>query len=229
MRQRVGKALMGVLCAAVLTSQVVAKPTSKSIVVESPADLPELAQRSSEAMYLHQTGDGRTVLYLEQDQGRTLAILDVTNPAAIRALAQVSVDARSPYDFVQNTGDTAVLIHYRNHSGYALINFKKFKHPVLMEAPQLPHLADTEALGHNALLLTSRGPSDDADPRSQEVVDISDPSKPVVLAAVESVQQRLDRSDTGTLFLLSNAGVTVIRRLDVEEDYKIALNQMNGN
>ena len=228
MRQRVGKALMGVLCAAVLTSQVGAKPTSKSIVVESPAGLPELAQRSSEAMYLHQTEDGRTVLYLEQDQGQTLAILDVTNPAAIRALTQVSVGARSPYDFVQNMGDTAVLIHYRNHSGYALINFKKFKHPVLMEAPQLPHLADTEALGHNALLLTSQGPRN-ADPRSQEVVDISDPSKPVVLAAVESVQQRLDRSDTGTLFLLSNAGVTVIRRLDVEEDYKIALNQMNGN
>lgn len=228
MRNRIGSLFVGALFAATFTVQVDAKPNSKSIVVETPTNLPELAQRTTEAMYLHETGDGRTVLYLEQDQGRTLAVLDVTYPAAIRTIAQVSVDAASPYDFVQNLGDSAALIHYRNDSGYALINFKKFKHPILTEASQLAHLQGTEPLGRDGLLVTSGGPSD-AGPRSHEVIDISDESRPVVLAFVEGVQQRLDKSDTGTVFLLSNTGLTVIRRTDVEEDHNIALNQMNGN
>jgi len=228
MKKTIGRLFVGSLLATGLAVQANARVNSKSVVVESPRDLPELAQRNSEAMYLHETGDGRTVLYLEQDQGRTLSILDVSDPSTIRALAQVSVDAASPYDFVQNVGDSAALIRYRDHSGYAVINFKKFKHPVLIKAEELPARAEAEPLGHAALLMVSTTQPANPDPQ-YEVIDTSKPSQPVVLATVEGVQRRLDKADTGTLFLLNNAGVTVIRRLDLEEDHKIALNQMNGN
>jgi hypothetical protein len=36
-------------------------PHSKTIVVESPENLPVLAQRNADAIYLHDTSDGRTL------------------------------------------------------------------------------------------------------------------------------------------------------------------------
>jgi hypothetical protein len=110
MKQRVSKILSVMVCAVAVVVQAKASVVSKAIVVESPADLPELAQRPSEAMYLQHTGGGQAVPYLEQDQGRNLAILDVTDPAKIRAIGQVSIDAPSPYTFVQDLNDS-VLIH----------------------------------------------------------------------------------------------------------------------
>jgi hypothetical protein len=121
--------------ASTVSFQADARTHSKSIIVESPWDLPEMAQRNNEAMYLYYTEDGRAILYLEQDQRRTLAVLDVSDPGAIRAVAQMSIAARSPYDFVETLSDSAALIHYRDNSGFAVINFKKFKKPVLTEAP----------------------------------------------------------------------------------------------
>jgi hypothetical protein len=223
MKYRIGKIMAAAIFAAALSAQANAKTHSKSIVVESPSDLPEMARRNSEAMYLHERGVGQAVLYLEQDQGRTLAILDVTKPGAIRALAQVSIAAPSPYDFVGTFSDSAVLIHYREHSGFAVLDLKKYKEPVLAELPQLEHPAQPEALGDDALLLASTAHSGVRVEDSQyEVIDTSNPSKATVLATVAGVRQRLERTETGTLFLLTNTGLTVIRRPNVEYQYKIA-------
>jgi hypothetical protein len=181
-------------------------------------------------MYLCYTGDGRAILYLEQDQGRTLAIVDVSDPAAIRAVAQIPVDARSTYDFVQTLSDSAVLIQYRDHSGFAVIDLRKFKRPMLTEAPQFQHPARVEALGNNGLLLASTTlPSPEAEDPEHDVFDMSDPSKPASLAVVEGVKQRLERQETGTVFLLGDSGLTVIRRPGVEEDYAAELNSQRGN
>src|SRR5208283_2873063 len=159
--------------------------------------------------------------YLEQDQGRTLAILDVTDLGTIRALAQVSIAAPAPYDFVGTFRDSTVLIHYRDHSGFAVINFKRYKQPVLAEAPQLQHPAHAEALGDDGLLLASTARSSaQVEDAQYEVIDVSNPSKPAVLTTVEGVQQRLERRETGTVFLSGNPGLTVIRRPEVEEQYK---------
>jgi hypothetical protein len=211
--------MLAAIFAATVTVQANAQTHSKSIVVESPPDLPEMAQRSSEAMYLYDTGAGQTVLYLEQDRGRTLAILDVSDSGAIRALPQVSIGARSPYDFVRALSDT-VLIHYRDQSGFAIISFKRYKQPVLVEVPQFQHPAQPEALGHDGLLLASTTPSAQVEDPQYEVFDVSNPSKPVMLATVAGVKQRLDRKATCTVFLLSTTGLTVIRRPNVEQDYK---------
>lgn len=230
MNNKIGKTIVAVIFVATASVPANAEMKSKSIVVESPADLPEVAQRNSEAMYLHYTGDGRAILYLEQDQGRSLAILDVSDPARIRSAAQVSIGAPSPYDFVETLRDSAVLIRYRDNSGFAVIDLGKFKNPVLTEASQFEHPAHAEALGHNGLLLASTTrPSSPVEDPQYEVVDISNPSKPAALATVEGVQERLERSETGTLFLLSNTGLTVVRRPHVEEEYETQLNQQRGN
>jgi hypothetical protein len=222
MKNGMKKWMLVAIFAMIVSVQANASVHSKTIIVDLPSDLPEMAQRSSEAMYLHWTGGGQTLLYLEQDQGRTLAILDVTDLGAIRAVAQVSIAAPSPYDFVGNLRDSAVLIHYRDHSGFAVINLKKYKQPVLVEAPQFQHPAQVEPLGHDGLLLASSAhPVYQAEDPQYQVIDVSNPSKPAVLATVEGVKQRLERTETGTLFLLSDKGLTVVRRPSVEEEYKI--------
>jgi len=222
MKYRIGKTMVAAIFAATVSMQANAKTQSKSIVVESPTDLPEIAQRKSEAMYLHETGGGQTVLYLEQDNGRTLAILDVSDLGAIRPVGEVSIAARSPYDFVEALNDSAALIHYRNHSGFAVINFKKFKKPVLTEVPQLEHPAEVEAFGHSGLLLTSMNhPITQAEDPQYELFDVSNPSNPTALATIHGVTQSMERPETGTVFMLSNNGLIVIRRPNVEQEYQL--------
>src|SRR3981189_657642 len=117
MNQSISKILIAATF--VVPVRVQAEVRTKAIVVETPSDLPELARGRGEAMYMHRTSDAQAILYIQRDQGRKLAILDVTDPGKIRAVGQVSIDAPSAYDFVQNLGNSAVLIHYRNHSGFA--------------------------------------------------------------------------------------------------------------
>ena len=195
---------------------------SKAIVVESPSDLPELAQGRCDAMYLHRTAAAQAILYLQRDRGRKLAILDVTDPAKIRAVGEVSIDAPSAYDFVQDLSDSGVLIHYRNHSGFAVISFKNYKQPVLKNEPEYLHPASVEADGSSALLLVSaKGTSAPAREPEYEVLGISNPASPTPLATIPGVIQRLDRPATGTVFLLNDQGLTVVRRLAAEEEHNI--------
>jgi hypothetical protein len=229
MKQRVSKILSVMVCAVAVVVQAKASVVSKAIVVESPADLPELAQRPSEAMYLQHTGAGQAVLYLEQEQGRKLAILDVTDPAKIRAIGQVSIDAPSPYTFVQDLNDS-VLIHYRNHLGFAVISFKNYKQPVLKKEPNYLHPANVESYGSNGLILVSSNNSAaSAVDTQQEIVNISNPASPKPLATIEGVIQRLDRQQTGTIFLLNDRGLTVVRCLAAEREHQIEVQQKNEN
>jgi len=222
MKYRIGKLMVAAVFVATVSVQANAETHSRSIVVESPSDLPEIAQRKSDAMYLHETGSGQAFLYLEQDNGRSLAILNVSDPGAIRPVGEVSIAARSPYDFVEALSDSAALIHYRDHSGFAVISFKKFKTPVLTEAPQFEHPSQAEAFGDDGLLLTSMNHhiSQAEDPEYQ-LFDISNPSSPRALATIDGVTQRMERPETGTVFMLSNNGLTVIRRPNVEQEYQI--------
>jgi hypothetical protein len=220
MNQSISKILVAAIF--VVAVNVQAEVRSKTIVVESPSDLPELAQGRGEAMYLHRTGAAQAILYLERDQGRKLAFLDVTDPANIKAVGQVSIDAPSAYDFVQDLADSAVLIRYRNHAGFAVISFKNYKQPVLKSEPEYLHPASVEPDGSSALLLVSgSGASAPAREPEYEVLSISNPSSPTPLATIPGVIQRLDRPTTGTVFLLNDQGLTVVRRLAAEREHKI--------
>jgi len=219
MNRSISKILVAAIFLVAVSVQ--AEVRSKEVVVESPSDLPELAQGGGEAMYLHHTGKAQAILYLERNQGRNLAFLDVTDPAKIKAVGQVSIDAPSAYDFVQDLADSAVLIRYRNHSGFAVISFKNYKQPVLKSEPEYLHPASAEPDGSSALLLVSANGA--AAPREPEyeVLNISNPSSPTPLATITGVIQRLDRPQTGTVFLLNDQGLTVVRRLAAEREHKL--------
>ena len=220
MNQNIGK--IAVAAIFVVAVNVQSEVRSKAIVVETPADLPELAQGRSEAMYLHRTDAAQAILYLERDQGKKLAFLDVTNPANIKAVGQVSFNTPSAYDFVQDLAESAVLIRYRNHSGFAVISFKNYKQPVLKNEPDYLHPARVQPDGSGGLLLVSgaSGTSAPAREPEYEVLNISNPSNPTPLATISGVIQRLDRPSTGTVFLLNDQGLTIVRCLAAEQEHK---------
>lgn len=181
-----------------LVVQGSASVKTKDIVVEFPSDLPEVAQHHSEGMFMYPAGDEERILYLEQDQGRTLAMLDVSDPGKIRSLGQVSLNAPAAFEFVQYLGHGAELIHYRNHSGFATISFKDFRKPTLRADPRYLRSARVQMDGPDALLMVS---SADQSPQvlnpQYEVVSVSNPANPAPLATIQGVIQRVESTGNG--------------------------------
>jgi len=231
--------LKALLTATLVTATTVAanaaiRPHSKTIVIDSPANRSVLAESAPDAMYLQDTHDGRTLLYIEAQNGRILRPLDVTDPARIQTFAETELPSHSAFDFVGPVSSEAVLIRYRDGSGTALLSLKHYKHPVLVaDAPLDPNYV-AEPLGQTGLLLTSAEfhnvtYQQAVDPRNFKVIDTANPSQPVLLTTIADVQQRLEKTDTGTQFLLNQDGVTVIRRLRVEQEHQAELNAGRGN
>jgi hypothetical protein len=224
------KWMVAAIFTVIMSVQAGASVRSKATIVEFPSDLPELAQGRSQAMYLPHTREAQAILYLEKEQGRMLAILDVTDPAHIQAVGQVSIAAPSAYDFVQYLGNSAALIRYRDHSGFAIISFKNYKQPVLTAEPGYLHPSKVESDGPSGLLLVSvdRSSAPAQEPQ-YEVLNISGSSGPTPLATVKGVIQRVDRPGTGTIFLLNEQGVTVVRSLAAEQEHQIEVWEKNEN
>ena len=217
MIRRIGGIVLAMMFVAAAGGPAGAIVRSKFIIVESPSDLPELAQVHSEAMHLYHASPDQVCLYLEQDHGRKLAILDVTDPAKIRAVGQVSIDTASPYDFVEDLSDSTVLIHYRDHSGFAVISFKNYKEPALTKGPDYMGDSAVQSYGaHGLLLVSSNEPSMPMQAEQYQVLSTSDSPTPTPLATISGVMQRLDRSQTGTIFLLNGDGLNVVRCLATE-------------
>jgi len=199
-----------------------------------PAELPELAQVPGRAMTLNATGDGRTILYIEQNHGARLAIFDVTDPAHVKQEGSAQVDAPGSFDFVSSLGDNAELVRFRNGQGEAVLNLRKVKAPTLNAIQGLDLHGSTQRLGDDGFIIASQPTaqstpmqSDSGDPTNYQVVDISNPLHPSPLANVKQVREEVTNNDTGTTFLLTADGLYLIRRPAVEEEYDIHEWQMS--
>ena len=73
--------------------------------------------------------------------------------------------------------DSAVLIHYRNRLGFAVISIKNYKQPALKNEPDYLHPANAESYGSNGVLMASSNNSTAAAGHTEyEVVSMSDPA-----------------------------------------------------
>jgi hypothetical protein len=198
---------------------------SNTIRVESPATDPTLEQPGAEAMYLYRNNVGQTLLYIESSHGRRLAILNVTDPAAIRRVAETELPVPSGYDFVRPIGDHMVLIRYRRSGEVATLCLTQSRHPELERAFAPENANVQQTLGQTALLISKEptGQNPFRDPQNYEVVDTLSATHPAVLASIAEVTERVSNPDTGTLFLLNGNGVTVVRRLRIEADHQMEL------
>ena len=220
-------AVAGLLLTLPLQAQI--KSHSGNLIVEQPADLPEMAQTPGQALFLYQAGDGETYLYVEQHNGERLAIFDVTDPAKIKAVAAVPVKAPGAFEFVRPLNDRTELVRLRDSGQLAELDLKEPKTPTLKTEDSLGK-GHTESLGQSGVvMLNGHYRYVGAEAHDYHLVDVSDPAGPTPLATIKQVKHKLVNEETGTTYLLGSDGLTVIRRPRVEEDYKIEQIQEEWN
>jgi hypothetical protein len=220
-----------VVAAAVLTSTAQAEihSRSKELVVMEARDLPEQAQAPGNSLFLHSDNAGSTYLYVEQKQGARLSVFDVTDPARIKLVVSMPLTAEGAFDFIRPLGNNAELVYFRDGQKQAVLDLRKAKRPVFRVISTVTDLGSTETLGENALLATGQPYKYvSAVGRNYQVIDIA-ASAPAQLATVQDVRHRVTNDETGTTFLLGPNGLTVVRRLSVENDYKVHQMQTQGN
>jgi hypothetical protein len=202
---------------------------SKQLVVMEAPDLPEQAQTPGNSLFLHSDSAGSTYLYIEQQRGARLSVFDVTDPARIKLVVSTPLAAEGAFDFVRPLGDHAELIYFRDSQKEAVLDLRKTKRPALRMISTVTDLGPAETLGEYGLLVTSQAYRyAPAVARDYQVIDIA-ASVPTPLATVKDVKHRATNDETGTTFLLGSDGLTVVRRLRVEEEYKVNQMQMERN
>ena len=220
-----------VAAAAVLTSTAEAEIHSKSqeLVVMEARDLPEQAQTPGNSFFLHSDNTGSTYLYVEQQRGARLSVFDVTNPAHIKLEVSTPMATEGAFDFVRPLGDQAELVYFRDSQKEAVLDLRKAQRPVFRVVSTATDLGQSETLGENGLLVTSQVHTYvPAIARDYQVIDIA-ASDPTQLVTVKDVKHRVTNDETGTTFLLGSNGLTVVRRLSVENNYKVSQMQTEGN
>ena len=203
---------------------------SKELVVVQPRDLPEQAQVRGNAMFLYSDDAGTTFLYVEQQRGGSLAVFDVTDPGRIKFVSSTPLEGVGVFDFIQPMDGRGELIRYRDQKGFAVLDLRRAISPTVHKLNAHGASGETESLGESGLLMVS-GSYNATRPaaRDYQVIDTSSAADPVLLTTVAQVTHKVVNRDTGTTFLLGSDGLTVIRRISVERDYKTHLMMMNSN
>jgi hypothetical protein len=203
-----------VAIAAVAAGTVHASPPNPVVVIP-PTDLPAMARQTGDAMLLHETIDGRIMLYIEQNQGARLATFDVTDPLHIRGEGSVHLDASEPFNFVSPVGNRAELIRFRQGQEDAVLNLPRVGAPKLMAIPGLTLPRPISVAGNNPFTVTR--PTMDAPPAQDfGPIDTVLSYELNRMFDVKQVRAQMTRPDTGTAFMLTEDGLYVTRRPAVE-------------
>jgi len=199
---------IAIVASAVVAATAVRANPSNNIVLVPPTRLPELARQSGDAMLLHETSDGRTLLYIEQNLGARLAIFDVTDPVHIKDEGSVQLDTAGPFDFVSPLGKQAELIRFRQGHEDAVLDLRKERVPNLGAVQGLTLQGPITHLGNDGFTVTSQVPQMPT-ATTQDLSRVFD---------VKQVREEVTNAGTGTTFLLTENGLFLIRRLAVESD-----------
>src|SRR5580704_11442986 len=166
----VRRALVAIVATGTLAAPAAYSRISNNLVVVPPTDLPELARQTGEAMLLHETIDGRTHLYIEQNHGAQLAMFDVTDPGHVKGEGSVQVDAPGPFDFVSSLGDRAEVVRFRQGQGSAVLDLHKVNVPTLTKVQGLTLQGATMPLGDDGFIVTSQSDSGAQSAQDAQVV-----------------------------------------------------------
>jgi hypothetical protein len=120
-------------------------------------------------------------------------------------------------------------VYFRDSQKEAVLDLRKAQRPELRAISTVTDLGQAGTLGENGLLGTSQVHAYvPAIARDYQVIDIA-ASDPTQLVTVKDVKHRVTNDETGTTFLLGSNGLAVVRRLSVENNYKVHQMQMEGN
>jgi hypothetical protein len=194
--------------------------SSSAIVLEPPKDLPSLARQGGDAMLLRDTADGRTLLFVEQNQGAQLAVFDVTTPARIKGEGSVPLEVPGSFDFVSSLGRKAELVRFREGQGEAVLDFRNPLRPTLVKTQSPKSNESIKWLGSDGYLdrsLAASLPALGEPPiRDYQVVEAGKLKAPAQVFDVKNVRDEVTNPDTGTTFLLTDSGLYIVRRPALE-------------
>ena len=207
---------VAVLATTVSASASIYRPAS-TLVVQQPTT----AQVAGEDILLRELGNGQTYLYVEEQNGGLLAAFDVTDPGHIKLASSVETGLRGSFNFVRPVGSSSELIRFQDGSGDSVIDFHKAKAPRvgLIEgglSDPSENLGDSGYLAVGPLLRRTA-----VSPQPHDIQVVETAGAPRLLATVTNVKQQVTRPETGTVFLLGDKGVTLVRRLDVEQQHAL--------
>jgi len=217
----VRQAVIALVAAGTLAAPAAYSRISNNLIVVPPTDLPELARQTGEAMLLRDTIDGKTLLYIEQNHGTQLAILDVTDPSHVKGKGSAHIDAPGPFDFVSSLGDRAEVVQFRQGKGSAVLDLHKTNLPTLTKVQGLTLQGATMALGDDGFIVTSRADSKAQSAPDAQVVVIASRGDLNHVFDIGDVRQELTKHDTGTTFLLTQSGLYIVRRPLVERENEL--------
>ncbi len=216
-RARSRRIAIATIASAVVAATAVHAGPLNNIILVPPTDLPELARQGGDAMLLHETTDGRTLLYIEQHAGSQLAAFDVTVPVHIKGEGSVQLDAAGPFDFVSPLGKQAELIRFRQGHADAVLDLHKEKAPRLRAVQGLTLQGPIKRLGNDGFMVTSQ-PTESESPRDFQVVETANAPDFLRVIDVKQVREEVTNAGTGTTFLLTESGLYLIRRPAVESE-----------
>jgi hypothetical protein len=215
------RAVIGIVATGTIAAPAAYSSTRNNLIVIPPTALPELARQEGEAMFLYDATDGRTLLYIEQNQGARLAIFDVTDPGHVKGEGSVPLDASGPFDFVATLGKRAEVVRFRQGQGSAVLDLHKVNVPTLTKVQGLTLQGTTMALGDDGFTVTSQADSNARSTRDFQVVDTASVGDLNHVFDVKEVHAELTKHDTGTTFLLTQSGLYEIRRPVVERQNEL--------
>jgi hypothetical protein len=199
-------AAMAIVAIGTVAATTVHAIPPSDIVLVPPTELPAWARKTGEATFLHETIDGRTLLYIEPNPGTRLATFDVTDPAQITGESSVQFDAPGPIDFV-----SPLEIHAEH------VRFPNLK-PVQGLTLQGP----ITYLNNDGFTVTHQA-AGVAPARNYRVVDTVNSQEFNRVFDVNQVREDTAKADTGIAFMLTENGVYVIRRPAVESNYRMMM------
>ena len=217
--KRLRRAAMTIAAAGLVTAAAVYANPSNNVVLVPPAALPVLARQSGEAMLLNDALDGRTLLYIEQNEGSRLAILDVTDPGHIKGAGSVQLDASGPFDFISPIGNQGELVRFRHGDEDAVLDLRK-RIPSLKALQGLTLTGSVTRLGNDGFTVSGHAPELQR-AWDYQVVDTASSQEFNQVFDVPQVREKLTKADTGTTFLLTEKGLYVIRRPAIETVHQV--------
>jgi hypothetical protein len=213
---RLRRAAISIVAIGIIAAPTVHANSSDKILVVPPTDLPELARQTGEAMLLRDTTDGRSMLYVEQQQGARPAIFNVTDPVHIKGEGSVQLDTSGTFDFMSPIGGKQELIQFRQGGEGAMPDFHK-ELPNLKAIEGLTLRGSITRLGNDGFIVAGQD-TERLLARDYQVVDIASAQEYHNVFDVKHVRAELSKVDTGTTFLLADDGLHIIRRPAVESD-----------
>jgi hypothetical protein len=216
--KRLRRAATAIVACGLMAAAAARANSSDNIVVVPPPELPALARQTGEAMFLHDTIDGRTLLYIEQNQGARLAAFDVTDPVHIKGKGSVRLDASGPFDFVSPLGDHAERVRYRQSHDEAVLDLPMIKDPHLKTVLGLTIQDPITTLGKDGFTVSGQAK---AGPRDYQLLDTAYSGEINRVFDIKQAREEVTKTDTGTTFMLTENGLYVIRRPAVEWNHQL--------